>query len=53
VILPPGRNIITAEDATADVELFHVYEFNHEKIHSMTVEDTTSGCVVIMVAIKK
>lgn len=53
VILPQGRSVITAEKASAEVALGHVYEFNHERTHSMTVEDTESGCVVIMVAIRK
>lgn len=53
VILPGGKSVITAEDEKVVVELNHVYEFNHEKIHSMELEDTDSGCVVIMVAVKK
>jgi len=53
VVLPSGRSVITAEDETAEVELFNMYEFNHEKIHSMTLEDNESGCVVIMIAVKK
>lgn len=52
VILPNGRTIIVAEDASAQVEVGGIYEFNHERTHSMTVEDPDSGCVVIMVAIK-
>lgn len=52
VILPKGHSVITAEDSYMTVELGGVYEFNHEKIHSMILEDKTSGCVVIMVAIK-
>jgi len=53
VILPDGDSQITAEDETAIVELNHVYEFNHEKIHSMELEDNESGCVVLMIAVKK
>jgi hypothetical protein len=53
VILPSGLSKITAENETKIVSLNHVYEFNHEKIHSMELEDTISGCVVIMVAVKK
>lgn len=52
VVLPTGKSTITAEDQSAVVELGHVYEFNHNKIHSMELEDTESGCVVIMAAIK-
>lgn len=52
VILPDGRTIITAENARMQVELGGIYEFDHERIHSMSVEDPTSGCVVIMVAIR-
>lgn len=63
VILPQGDTLIVAKDvAGADgivpthatfVKLNHIYEFDHEKPHSMHVQDTESGCVVIMVAIKK
>lgn len=52
VILPEGRTVITAETAQMDVELGGIYEFNHEREHSMSVDDTESGCVLIMVAIK-
>jgi hypothetical protein len=52
-ILPTGRSIITAEDEEMEVEVGGVYQFDHTKVHSMRLEDTTSGCVVIMVAIKK
>lgn len=63
VILPPGNNLIVAYGEPDSkgirpthatfVELNHVYEFDHEKPHSMHVQDTESGCVVIMVAVKK
>ncbi len=53
VILPGGKSVITAESASVEVSLGGVYEFDHTKIHSMTLEDTESGCVVVMVAIKK
>lgn len=53
VILPRGKSVIFAEDASQEVQVGGVYEFNHERTHSMSVEDTESGCVVVMVAIKK
>jgi hypothetical protein len=53
VVLPQGKSVITAEDEEVEVKLNHVYEFNHEKIHSMTLEDNESGCVVIMISVKK
>ena len=52
VILPPGRNIIEAQGVELEVHVGGIYEFDHEKTHSMTVADTESGCVVIMVAVK-
>lgn len=52
-ILPKGRSIITAEEDEAEVKVGGVYQFDHTKIHSMKLEDTESGCVVIMVAVKK
>lgn len=53
VVLPQGKSVITAEDEEVEVKLNHIYEFNHEKTHSMTLEDNESGCAVIMVAVKK
>ncbi len=53
VVLPKGKSVITAEDENVEVELNYIYEFNHERIHSMQLEDNESGCVVIMVAVKK
>jgi hypothetical protein len=53
VILPTGDSTITAEDQRMVVKLNGIYEFNHERIHSMELEDVESGCVVIMVAVKR
>ncbi len=53
VILPKGRSVIYADGDEAEVRVGGVYEFDHTKTHSMTVEDTESGCVMIMVAIRK
>lgn len=53
VVLPAGKSVITAENESIEVKLNHIYEFNHEKVHSMELEDTNSGCTVIMVAVKK
>jgi hypothetical protein len=53
VILPTGTSIITAEDVYVVTQPGHVYEFDHTKLHSMVLEDTSSGCVVIMVAVKR
>ena len=52
VILPKGHTRIFAENDVMVAMLGGVYEFNHERVHSMTVEDQDSGCVVIMVALK-
>lgn len=52
VVLPAGNSVIIAEEQREIVKLNHVYEFNHEKIHSMELEDTESGCVVLMIAVK-
>lgn len=53
VILPRGKSIITAEDEKIEAKLNNIYEFNHEKVHSMELEDIESGCVVIMVTTRK
>lgn len=53
IVLPTGKSVITAEDEKIEVQLNHIYEFNHEKAHSMELEDIESGCVVIMIAVKK
>jgi hypothetical protein len=52
IVLPKGRSVITSEEEEKEVELFGVYEFNHERTHSMVLEDNESGCVVVMVAVK-
>lgn len=52
ILLPEGKSVITAEEDSAEVEINRVYEFDHTKIHSMTLEDMDTGCVVLMAAIK-
>jgi hypothetical protein len=52
-ILPKGKSVITAVNEAIEVEVGGVYQFNHTEIHSMKLEDMESGCVVVMVAIKK
>ena len=34
------------------LELDHIYKFNHQITHSLSVQDTTSGCVVLMIGEK-
>ena len=51
VILPLGDSIIVAETQREKVQVGGVYKFNHTKTHSMELDDTSSGCVVIMVAV--
>ena len=54
IILPKtGKAIIVAGDDGVEAGIGGIYEFDHTKTHSMVLEDTESGCVVIMVAIKK
>lgn len=53
VILPSGKSIITAEDEEVVVRIGGVYQFDHTKTHSMVLEDNESGCVVVMVAVRK
>lgn len=53
IILPTGVSTLTVLDKSYPVELNKVYLFNHELMHSMELEDVESGCVVIMVAVKK
>lgn len=53
VILPKGDSIITAGQSSIICGVGGVYEFNHEMTHSMTLEDNESGCVVVMVAVKR
>lgn len=51
IILPKGNSIITAESDRKTVKVGGVYKFDHTKIHSMELDDTSSGCVVVMVAV--
>lgn len=53
LILPEGDTIISAQGMSVIVEVGGVYEFDHTKEHEMTVEDDKSGCVVLMVAVRK
>ena len=53
VILPEGNSVITAEDDHVVVNTGMICEFDHTKPHSMQLDDIESGCVVIMVAVKK
>lgn len=53
IILPKGVSRITAEEVVLEVDLNKVYEFDHTKTHSMILEDTNSGCVVVMAAVLK
>ncbi len=53
VILPKGNSVIKADGVEVVAEVGGIYEFDHTTTHSMTLEDTESGCVVVMVAVKK
>jgi hypothetical protein len=53
IILPTKISTITAQQDKAEVSLFEVYKFDHTKTHSMELQDTESGCVVIMAGILK
>lgn len=53
LILPKGVSTLVAQGVRVQAELFHVYEFNHEEVHALELEDTESGCVVVMVAVKR
>ena len=53
LILPQGRSVLTANCHPMTLELNHVYEFSHELPHRLDLEDTESGCVVVMVAVLK
>lgn len=53
VILPKGDSLFSAGRTSIIAEVGGVYEFNHGQTHSMQLEDNESGCVVIMVAVKK
>ena len=53
VILPPGAAIIKVEEWVVAVKVGMVYKFDHTCMHSMELEDTESGCTVIMVAVRK
>lgn len=48
VILPEGDSVIHARDENETVVLGGIYSFDHTETHSMTLDDTDSGCVVIM-----
>lgn len=51
IILPQGDSIIRSEDHSVKVHVGGVYKFDHTKTHSMELDDTVSGAVVVMVAV--
>lgn len=51
VVVPPGKATLWADGMETQMQANHVYEFNHERPHSLTLEDTTSGCTVIMASV--
>lgn len=51
VIVPRSGAVLTVGNDDVRVEVGVVYEFDHQTVHSLVVGDT-SGCVMIMVAIK-
>jgi hypothetical protein len=53
LILPIGDSIIKTRNVSIIAEVGKVYEFDHTIEHEMTVEDNKSGCVVLMVAVKR
>lgn len=53
VILPEGESVIFTDTDKVTAKLGMIYEFNHEETHGMTVEDEESGCVVLMIAVRK
>lgn len=48
LILPNGKSRLLVEDETCELQHFLCYEFDHTKVHSLILDDTTSGCVLIM-----
>lgn len=48
VVVPRGRAILSADGLTIQIQANHVYEFNHERPHALNLEDTVSGCAVVM-----
>jgi hypothetical protein len=53
IIVPKGRSVVVADTHEMEVSLGGVYRFNHTKTHALYLDDTESGCVVIMVGILK
>lgn len=52
LVLPKGKSLFRAQNAKIALSLNTAYEFNHEKPHELTLEDTQSGCVVLMASLK-
>ena len=54
VILPEkGKKVLFTEQEEENIKLFNIYEFNHEEPHGLWLDDTESGCVVLMVGVLK
>lgn len=51
LVLPSGKSILHEDGYSTGIQVGGVYEINHTKPHSLDLEDTESGCTLIMVAI--
>lgn len=51
IIIPTGKSTLFCGEAAVALEQNMIYYFDHSTQHSLVLEDTTSGCVVIMVAV--
>lgn len=48
VILPKGKSTLHVGGDSVELEVGRVYSFNHQTLHSLSVENKGKGCVVIM-----
>lgn len=51
LILPRGKSRLKVGDSIMILEPLLAYKFKHTTIHSLELEDTESGCVLIMAAV--
>lgn len=53
LILPRGKSTLRVGGSSTTLEPLLAYKFKHTIIHSLELEDTESGCVLIMAAVLK
>jgi hypothetical protein len=53
LVVPEGKCELTVDGDSLNLVRNGIYLFQHDRPHSLQLDDKTSGCTVLMIAIKK